>query len=231
MESDDLQLDDLIRMVRNDATSEPLDELADSVLLAGRLDELADELVGHFVDHARDTGASWADIGDVLGVSRQAAQQRYVPDRPKKGRKRGFFLTRFDESAREAVRRAERHARDARSRQVGTEHLVLGLIDDEDSRAARGLVALGASLDAIRAAATAAIATQAASRGKGHIPFSSGSKKVLELAYREALRAGDDAIGTEHILLGLLRDRWTPGRRIVAVQGVTRGDFERWLRS
>src|SRR5918995_4046063 len=73
-----VRLDDLLALVRSTAGDEPLEQLAGAVLLADELGELADHLVGHFVDQARRSGASWTDIGRSLGVSKQAAQQRFV---------------------------------------------------------------------------------------------------------------------------------------------------------
>src|SRR5215212_5780373 len=74
-----VRLDDLLEAARSSSGSdEPLDHLARAVLLADGLGELADHLVGHFVDQARRSGASWTDIGRALGVSKQAAQQRFV---------------------------------------------------------------------------------------------------------------------------------------------------------
>lgn len=79
-----LRLDDLIDHVVSAAPDDtPLQHLSDSVLLSDHLGELADHVVGHFVDQARDAGASWAEIGGALGVTKQAAQKRFV-SRPSK---------------------------------------------------------------------------------------------------------------------------------------------------
>jgi hypothetical protein len=231
MEPRELQLEELISIVDGkDPHAGPIERLVESVMLAGRLDELADELVGHYVDRARDEGASWAEIGEVMGVSRQAVQKRFVAHRAKKGRRQGFFLTRFADEAREVVKRAERHARQAGSSHVGTEHLVMSLTDDPESAATAAIVGMGASLDEIRAHATAAIDHGSTGAAKGHIPFSAASKKVLELSLREALRAGDRHIATEHILLGILRDERSPGFTILSAQGVTRRKVEEWMK-
>src|SRR5262245_12740942 len=73
-----VRLDDLIDAIKK-VHSDPLDQLADASLAAEHLGELADHLLGHFVDQARRSGASWTDIGRSIGVSKQAAQKRFVP--------------------------------------------------------------------------------------------------------------------------------------------------------
>ncbi|HEX2403606.1 MAG TPA: Clp protease N-terminal domain-containing protein, partial [Acidimicrobiia bacterium] len=198
-------LDDLIDLVeRTTRDADPLRQLTDSVLLSGRISDLGDELIGLFVERARSSGATWEEIGECMGVSKQAAQKRFTMRGP--GRRGGFFLTRLAEEARHVVHRAVMHAREAGSAQVGTEHLVLSLVDDSKSLAYRAIVALDGSVEEIRSAAQADRESAGRSLGGGHLPFSIDAKKVLELALREAIRSGDRRIRTEHILLGILRD-------------------------
>src|SRR6202162_6370997 len=73
-----VRLDDLIDVIKT-VHDEPLDQLTDAVLAAESLGEVADHLIGHFVDQARKSGASWTDIGKSMGVTTQAAQKRFVP--------------------------------------------------------------------------------------------------------------------------------------------------------
>src|SRR5213593_673587 len=73
-----IRLDDLIHAI-NQAHTDPLEQLSDAVLAADHLGEVADHLIGHFVDQARRSGASWTDIGRSMGVTKQAAQKRFVP--------------------------------------------------------------------------------------------------------------------------------------------------------
>src|SRR3954471_22992114 len=73
-----VRLDDIIEAIKS-AHTEPLDQLTDAVIAADHLGDVADHLVGHFVDQARRSGASWTDIGRSMGVSKQAAQKRFVP--------------------------------------------------------------------------------------------------------------------------------------------------------
>src|ERR671912_1734301 len=76
-----VRLDDLIDAITK-VHAEPLDQLTDAVLAAAALGEVADHLIGHFVDQARRSGASWTEIGRSMGVSKQAAQKRFVPKDP-----------------------------------------------------------------------------------------------------------------------------------------------------
>lgn len=86
----------------------------------------------------------------------------------------------------------------------------------------------GGSVDEIRSAARSETGS-GEGRDSGHIPFSADSKKVLELALRETIRSGDRRIGTEHILLAIIRDEKSPGARVLLQNGVSRKTVEAWL--
>jgi ATP-dependent Clp protease ATP-binding subunit ClpA len=113
------------------------------------------------------------------------------------------MFERFTERARRVVVFAQEEARDLNHNYIGTEHLLLGLMRDADSVAARALRELDIGQDAVREQVTEIIG-----RGKrppsGHIPFTPRAKKVLELSLRDALQLNHNYIGTEHILLGLV---------------------------
>ncbi|MFZ0492512.1 MAG: Clp protease N-terminal domain-containing protein [Acidimicrobiia bacterium] len=222
-------LDDLIGLVeRATPDGDSLQLLTDSVVLFGRITDLGDEIVGHFVERARSSGATWEEIGECMGVSKQAAQKRFTSRLPRQ--RRGFFLTRFAEDARHVVVGAVTHAREMGSPRVGTEHLVLGLLGDPESVACRAIAGVGGSVDEIRSAAQLGREEgEGDVRSGGHVPFSADSRKVLELALREAIRSGDRRIGTEHILLGILRDEKSPGTRLLFEQGISRKAVEAWL--
>ena len=100
---------------------------------------------------------------------------------------------------------AQEEARLLNHSYIGTEHILLGLIHEGEGVAAKGLEALGISLEAVRAQVEEIIG-QGGSSPSGHIPFTPRAKKVLELSLREALQLGHNYIGTEHILLGLIRE-------------------------
>jgi ATP-dependent Clp protease ATP-binding subunit ClpA len=112
---------------------------------------------------------------------------------------------RFTDRARRVVVLAQEEARLLNHNDIGTEHILLGLIHEGEGVAARALESLDISLEAVRAEVTEIIG-QGQSPPTGHIPFTPRAKKVLELSLREALELGHDYIGTEHILLGLLRE-------------------------
>ena len=195
-----VRLDDLITAIQK-VHDEPLDQLTDAVLAADALGEVADHLIGHFVDQARRSGASWTDIGRSMGVTKQAAQKRFVPKDPPMDPQQGF--TRFTARARHAVAAAQEEARTAGNAEVTSAHLVLGLLRDPESLAGRALAAQGLSPDAVRQAVTATLPAAVADV-PALIPFDGSAKKALELTFREALRLGHNYIGTEHLLLALL---------------------------
>jgi len=115
------------------------------------------------------------------------------------------MFERFTDRARRVVVLAQEEARKFNHNYIGTEHILVGLIREDGGVAAKGLESLGISLDAVRQQIEeiVGIGEQAPS---GHVPFTPRAKKVLELSLREALQLGYDYIGTEHILLGLIRE-------------------------
>jgi hypothetical protein len=195
-----VRLDDLIEAIKKVHT-DPLEQLIDAVLAADHLGDVADHLIGHFVDQARRSGASWTEIGRSMGVTKQAAQKRFVPKDP--GLDASQEFTRFTARARNVVVAAQNEARAAGHDQIRPEHLVLGLLSEPDAIGAAAIVAQGVPLDSVREAVTAALPPPAA-EVPALIPFDPQGKKAVELTFREALRMGHNYIGTEHILLALL---------------------------
>ena len=115
------------------------------------------------------------------------------------------LFERFTDRARRVVVLAQEEARLLNHSYIGTEHILLGLIHEGEGVAAKALESLNISLEAVRAQVEEIIG-QGGSSPSGHIPFTPRAKKVLELSLREALQLGHNYIGTEHILLGLLRE-------------------------
>jgi hypothetical protein len=198
-----VRLDDLIDAITKVHPDNSLDQLSDAVLAADHLGEVADHLIGHFVDQARRSGASWTDIGRSMGVTKQAAQKRFVPkgDQPDLDPQQGF--SRFTARARNVVMAAQNAAHAAGNAEITPAHLTLGLLSEPESLAAAAIVEQGVTLDAVRQAATGALpaATEAVPE---LVPFDAASRKVLEVTFREALRLGHNYVGTEHVLLALL---------------------------
>jgi hypothetical protein len=227
-----VRLDDLIAHVRaRRPEGSPLDHLADAVVAAEQVGEVSDHLVGHFVDQARRSGASWTDIGQAMGVSKQAAQQRFVlkvqsdPNPGDTGR-----FSRFTTRARAVVEQAHEQARREGRDVVGTELLLLALAADPGSIAGRAIAAQGVPLDAVRRAATALLgppATEVPERE--HVPFDARAKKLLELCLREALRRGHNYIGTEHVLLAMLDVPDDVAAHILVALGVEPAATTAWI--
>src|SRR5438094_3159043 len=115
------------------------------------------------------------------------------------------MFERFTDRARRVVVLAQEEARMLNHNYIGTEHILLGLIHEGEGVAAKALESLGISLDAVREQVQDIIG-QGQQQPTGHIPFTPRAKKVLELSLREALQLGHNYIGTEHILLGLIRE-------------------------
>ena len=115
------------------------------------------------------------------------------------------MFERFDQRARQAVDLAQEEARVLNHNYIGTEHILLGLIHEGDSVAAKVLESLGISPDGVRQQVEEVIG-QGQQAPSGYIPFTPRAKKVLEQSLREALQLGHGYIGTEHILLGLIRE-------------------------
>jgi ATP-dependent Clp protease ATP-binding subunit ClpA len=186
---------------------------------------VADHLIGHFVDQARRSGASWTDIGRSMGVTKQAAQKRFVPKGPGElsdlDPHQGF--SRFTERARNVVMAAQNEARAADNDEIRPEHLVLGLLTEPDALAAMSLVAQGVPLETVRQTVTATL-PPAADHVPALIPYDPRARKALELTFREALRMGHNYIGTEHILLALLE--LEDGTGVLAALGVDKATAE-----
>lgn len=205
MSTPKIRLDDLIDGIKKARPDNVLEQLTDAVVVADHMGEVADHLIGHFVDQARRCGASWTDIGASIGVTKQAAQKRFVPKRPgdtaAMDPQAGF--AKFTERARQVVVGSQEAAREAGNGQIAIGHLILGLIRQSEGLAAKEIEARGVTLESVQQAATASL-PPAGGEIPALIPFDGETKKVLELTFREALRLGHNYIGTEHILLALL---------------------------
>jgi len=202
------RLDDLIDGIKKARPNDALEQLSDAVVAAGHLGEVADHLIGHFVDQARRSGASWTDIGASMGVTKQAAQKRFVPKGPGDPADAAAMdpnagFAKYTVRAREVVIASQVAARNAGNAQITIEHLILGLLSQPEGLGAKEILAQGGSLDTVREVATAAMPARV-DDVPALIPFGPETKKVLELTFREALRLGHNYIGTEHILLALL---------------------------
>ena len=199
-----VRLDDLIDTIKK-VHADPLEQLTDAVIVADHLGDVADHLIGHFVDQARRSGASWTEIGRSMGVTKQAAQKRFVPKDPAQvpDLDASEDFSRFTLRAKNSIVAAQNEARAAGHDRIEPGHLVLGLLIDPDGLAAKAIVVQGVTLEEVRQAVTAGLPAPAA-EVPALIPFNAQARKALELTFREALRVGHNYVGTEHILLALL---------------------------
>ncbi|MET9541133.1 Clp protease N-terminal domain-containing protein [Streptomyces sp. NPDC006553] len=217
------ELIDAIKKVHTDA----LDQLSDAVIAADHLGEVADHLIGHFVDQARRSGASWTDIGRSMGVTRQAAQKRFVPKDPdaeKMDPNAGFG--RFTPRARNAVVSSQNEAKSAGNDEITPGHVTLGLLAEPEGLAVLWIASQGVTPERLREAVTATL-PPAAAEVPALVPYDAAAKKVLELTFREALRLGHHHVGTEHILLALLEHE--DGTGVLADLGLDKATAERQI--
>ncbi|GAA2628062.1 Clp protease N-terminal domain-containing protein [Paractinoplanes durhamensis] len=216
-----VRLDDLIAAITKN-NSDALDQLSDAMMLADHIGDVADHLIGHFVDQARRSGASWTDIGRSMGVTKQAAQKRFV-GKPDPDPSQGF--QKFSQAARSAVVGSMNEAKQAGNAEIVPAHLVLGLLGG-DGVAIDALRAQGVDLGAARAAVVATLPGRS-DADPVLTPYDARAKKALELTFRTALRLGDDVIGTGHVLLGLLEEEGGDG--VLSGLGVAAEAVERFV--
>lgn len=217
-----VRLDDLIAAIRK-VHDDELEQLSSAVVAGDHLGELADHLIGHFVDQARRSGASWTEIGVAMGVTKQAARKRFVPKDPGDvDDPQAQDFSRFTSRAKNTVMAAHHAAHAAGHQRIEPAHLVLGLLSEPTALAARVLKRHTRLADVKKAAVASLPAAGPATEGL--VPYSDASKKVLELTFREALRLGHNYVGTEHILLALLEVESEGG--VLSSLGFTKSETE-----
>ena len=128
------------------------------------------------------------------------------------------MFERYTDRMRRMIVRSQELARDRHHNDIGTEHLLLGLVDDEEAVGSRVLRAMAISLDEIRQRVDEIIG-EGRGAPTGHIPFTPQAEKVLELGLREALQLGDRHIGTEHHLLALIREGEGVAAQVLVASG------------
>ena len=227
-----VSLDTLITYVRAQRPGgSPLDNLSDAVTVSAQLSDQADSLIGHFVDQARRSGASWSQIGASMGVSKQAAQQRFVPRGPVKMEAGFGDFSRFTQRARDVLAVAEDLARAADVAVIGSDHLAAALLSQPEGLAARAIAALGVSEAQVRTALglPEAPAPADADTPSERVPLGPGAVATLKAALRQALHLGHNYIGTEHILLGLVEEDDATAATLAGL-GVTRTGVQEQVR-
>ena len=202
-----ISLEELVKQVDAAAPQgSALRKLSLAVIGSRELTKAADDLVGHYVEEARAAGASWADIGAAMGVSKQAAQQR-AQARSEEA-EHDDDLGEYAPDVAAAVRTARERAVEHRHWYVGTEHLLVGLLAQPDGRLAdvTGLTAdeaMQAALEIV-GEGTADVARPPA--------LTARATTVKQIAERAARHSGDDTVQPAHVLLALVRE----GRGVAA---------------
>lgn len=209
---------------------DPLVRVEAACQAAADLDQVADHLVGHFVDEARAAGFTWTQIGAHIGVTKQAARKRFappeVPDRlsdsgsDSGSNARANVFARYTDRARHVVVLAQENARRHGHPHISTEHILLGICQEDRDTGAQAVEATGVRIADLEAAVVARLAP-ASTHLEGHIPFAHEGKKTLELAARASLMLGHDLIGSGHLLLGVIEEGTGAASQALAATGIT----------
>jgi ATP-dependent Clp protease ATP-binding subunit ClpA len=225
-----------------------LDLLVTASTTVSQLEDLNDALLEHFVSGCRREGKSWSEISAALGVSKQAVHKRFsgpIADRIISSTSAPTF-ERFTDRARTALKEATQAARARGGTEVDAGDLLAGLLAVPEGLAAKVLVAMGVTADAVRAARPAAATPPAAppapqappsapatppaeaatagpdsAAGARRPPFAPDAATALRNALAEALELGHNYIGTEHILLGVMRDPDAPAAGLLSRLGAS----------
>jgi hypothetical protein len=217
-----VSLADLIARLDEDLPdASDLARISEAHLRAQTLSGLGDQLVGHYVGHAKQAGASWSEVGDAIGVSKQAAQQRHAPT----------AFERFTDLNRHSIVLAQEAARTHKHDLIGTEHILLGLLGEPRGLAYEVLMAKTGSEQGIRDAIGEAMPPGGKKAPRGHIAFRPESKEAIEQARRASAGLGHDWVGTEHLLLGLIRAEDSRAAQILRDLGFTPDELHETVRT
>ncbi|MFJ8139580.1 Clp protease N-terminal domain-containing protein [Streptomyces sp. NPDC096013] len=218
----DISLADLIARLDEELPhSDELARISEARLRAQTLSDLGDQLIDHYVSQAKQAGASWTEIGDAIGVSKQAAQQRHTP----------AAFERFTNLNRHGIVLAQEAARTHKHDSIGTEHLLLGLLGEPRGLAYEVLVAKTGSEQRVRDAIEEAMPPAGRKAPRGHIAFHADSKEAIGQARRAAADLGHDWVGTEHMLLGLMRVEESPAALILRELGFTQDELRETVKT
>ena len=169
--------------------------LGTAAQVAGQLQALADDLIEEYVEHCRMHGSSWAEIGTALGVTRQAAQQRFLAP------PREYDPSEFSAELRQAMTAMKQVAVQHRNNYIGTEHVLWGVLAGRNS-ATELLTAHGTAAGELRTLLEGRL-TRGASQAAERIAWTPYARRVMALARERARMAGAAATGCDHVLLGL----------------------------
>jgi ABC-type Fe2+-enterobactin transport system substrate-binding protein len=218
----DISLADLIARLDEELTdTDVLARISEARLRAQTLSDLGDQLLDHYVSRAKQAGASWTEIGDAIGVSKQAAQQRHAP----------APFEQFTDLNRHSIVLAQEAARTHRHDFIGTEHLLLGLLGEPRGLAYEVLMAKAESEQRIRDAIEELMPPAGRKALRGHIPFRPESKEAIGQARRASVDLSHNWVGTEHMLLGLIRTQQSPAAQILCNLGFTSDELHETVKT
>ncbi len=203
-------LDNLITYVKGlHPDGGPLENVSDAFTVSTQLDEQADALIGYFVDQARRSGLSWSQIGGAMGVSKQAAQKRFVPPSSKVADLMPASVNPFSQFTARAARALAAAGKLAAPRPMSSAHLAAALLAEPEGFAAKAIAAAVTAPEDLYAALGTGPAEPAEHTGSAELldlSLDETAKDALKSAMQAALRLGHNYIGTEHFLLGLLAE-------------------------
>ena len=216
-------LDNLIAYVKTlNPEGGPLENVSDAFAVSEQLDEQSDALLGYFVDQARRSGLPWSQIGAAMGVSKQAAQKRFVPGQAGDHLRAGGFKTfsRFTDRAvrvlfaadhlaaeSPAAHLADGQAESATRPAIGAAQLAAAFLSEPEGLAAKAIRQGGLTAEQVYAAVGTGPAPQLPNADRAtlsELAFDESTKAAFREALKWALRMGHNYIGTEHLLLGVL---------------------------
>jgi hypothetical protein len=212
-----VSVSELVDAVRQQAPGAPLDRVEAALTVSEQLASCADELIGQFVEEARRAGCSWTEIGQRIGVSKQAARQRFADPRR---RAPTAWSCRLSAPCGGCLEAARREAAADGAAEVGTHHQLIGLF--HEGVAAAVLEELGVRADAVRAAARELFPGGGGGVPGGRPPQESAeAREALQRAAAMAQQAGRGDVGTEHLLAAVALDPGSRARRVLSHLGVS----------
>ena len=201
-------LDNLISYVKGlHPEGGPLENVSDAFTVSTQLDEQADALIGYFVDQARRSGLSWSQIGGAMGVSKQAAQKRFVPSASKISDMMPESVKPFSRFTARAARTLAAAGALAAPSPISSAHLAAALPAEPEGLAAKAIAAVGLTPEQLYVALGTGPAQRAEDTGTAELldlSLDQSAKDAVKGSLKAALRLGHNYIGTEHFLLGLL---------------------------
>lgn len=225
-----MDMDELLELVRERADDpSPLGLVKSAVRVSEDVASVTDAVVSHYVEQARSAGHSWSEVGQALGVSKQAVHQKFVKQAvtAPTGLDKWPGFSRFTDRARNALVNAQEVALGMNHNFLGTEHMLLGLLADPGSLATKALDELGVTRDAARARITELIGSGPTRPDTAPV-FTPRAKKALEGSIGQALKLGHNYVGTEHLLLALYADKDGVAHKVLKALGIRKkGELER----